>query len=400
MKKYSLFEVYGIESEYMIVDRKTLGIRPYAEKVLQVYSQGSIENEVERGDVAWSNELVSHVIEIKSNGPAKNLDDLHKAFVKTLEEIDAILKNYGAKLMPTSMHPFLNPSDGVELWPYGQKEIYESYDRIFNCKGHGWSNLQSVHINLPFANEDEFARLHAAMRIVLPLVPFISASSPIVENAKGEFPDMRLKFYEQNQKKVPEIVGEVIPEQIFSFSQYNDLYQSIYKAIAPYDDLGVLQNPWLNSRGVIPKFDVGALELRAMDIQECPQMDFTLIEVLVYLFKSLVNEEHMSFEEQKKVTTSWLKNQYDLSNRYDATLSENYAQILGLKKKAITAKSFFEQLRDKQGLGALTLQGLETFSQYGNLSNRIVHALEKGKTAEEIYFSLCGCLERNSPFIA
>ena len=49
--------------------------------------------------------------------------------------------------------------------------MYEAYDRIFDCRGHGWANLQAVHLNLPFSGDEEFGRLHAAIRLVLPIMP-------------------------------------------------------------------------------------------------------------------------------------------------------------------------------------------------------------------------------------
>jgi hypothetical protein len=60
---YELFEVTGIEIEYMIVDRETLAVRPIADLVL------GADGELELGSIACSNELVLHVIELKTNGP-------------------------------------------------------------------------------------------------------------------------------------------------------------------------------------------------------------------------------------------------------------------------------------------------------------------------------------------
>ena len=67
-----LFEAIGIELEYMIVDARTLAVRPIADQLLA--AAGSVDgSDVERGAVAWSNELALHVIEIKTNGPVARL---------------------------------------------------------------------------------------------------------------------------------------------------------------------------------------------------------------------------------------------------------------------------------------------------------------------------------------
>jgi gamma-glutamyl:cysteine ligase YbdK (ATP-grasp superfamily) len=102
-------------------------------------------------------------------------------FQAEVRAIGRQLEPLGARLMPTAMHPWMNPAAETRLWPHDQAEIYQAYDRVFGCSQHGQANLQSMHLNLPFANDAEFARLHAAVRLVLPILPALAASSPIVE---------------------------------------------------------------------------------------------------------------------------------------------------------------------------------------------------------------------------
>src|SRR5665811_1134453 len=92
------------------------------------------------------------------------------------------LETMGAQLMPGAMHPWMDPHSETRLWLGDNAVIYGAYDRIFDCKSHGWANLQSMHVNLPFADDNEFARLHAASRLVLPILPALAASSPIAED--------------------------------------------------------------------------------------------------------------------------------------------------------------------------------------------------------------------------
>ena len=74
-----LFEGFGIELEYVIVDSETLDVRPVADRVIEA-EHGSVKSEIERGPMAWSNELARHVIEIKTNGPAPRLSGLAEGF--------------------------------------------------------------------------------------------------------------------------------------------------------------------------------------------------------------------------------------------------------------------------------------------------------------------------------
>lgn len=397
--KFHMYDVYGIEAEYMIVDKSTLNVLALSPFVLSQYSKTGIEDEVEVGAVAWSNELVSHVIEIKTNGPTKDPIQARQNFFESLQLIQAILDKKDATLLPTSMHPWMNPDKETQLWPHGQKEVYQAYDRIFNCKGHGWSNLQSVHLNLPFYNEAEFASLHAAMRIILPLVPFLSASSPFVDSKLQEIPDTRLSFYEANQKKIPAIAGEIIPEPIFSFKDYDLLYQSIYQEIAPFDPDKILQHPWLNSRGVIAKFDVGALELRLMDIQESPFMDFTILEILILILQDLSKEVHIPLENQKTVSTAFLKSCLYSANLFDAVLNGAYMELLGFENRPTNLFSFCEQVLSKYRLSAQSYEGLKVLRDEGRLAERLRKSYRNSSqdpnALKSIYSHLAFCLQKN-----
>lgn len=295
-----LFEGFGIELEYMIVDQQTLAVRPIADKLMEQVG-GGYDREVDLGEVAWSNELALHVIEMKSNGPSPTLSGLAPKFQANVERIDALLAPMGARLMPTAMHPFMDPNREMRLWPHEDDIIYKTFDRIFDCRGHGWANLQSTHLNLPFSGDDEFGRLHAAIRLVLPLIAGLAASSPFMEGRKTAFLDSRLDVYRGNAKRVPLVAGQVVPERVFTRAEYEGkLLQSIYTQIAPLDPEGVLAHEWLNSRGCIARFDRNAIEIRLLDIQECPAADIALAAAVVAAVRMLVQERHCNTETQRE----------------------------------------------------------------------------------------------------
>ena len=101
-------------------------------------------------------------IEIKTNGPVRSLDAAHRAIATAVVEMNDTLAAHGACLLPSGMHPWMLPDREFELYPVDDEGYYATFDRIFDCRGHGWSNLQSAHLNLPFRGDAEFARLHAA----------------------------------------------------------------------------------------------------------------------------------------------------------------------------------------------------------------------------------------------
>jgi len=161
------FSGCGIELEYMIVDRHTLAVLPVADELLHRLA-GEYACEVRQGALCWSNELVLHLLELKNSNPDTAMESLPDALQGEIRHINRLLEPMGARLMPTAMHPFMNPRAETRLWPHLSAKIYRAYDRIFGCRCHGWANLQSLQLNLPFAGDQEFARLHAAVRLLLP----------------------------------------------------------------------------------------------------------------------------------------------------------------------------------------------------------------------------------------
>ncbi|HOH31246.1 MAG TPA: glutamate-cysteine ligase family protein, partial [Candidatus Hydrogenedentes bacterium] len=307
---YSLFEVCGLELEYMIVDRDTLCVVPVADQLLQA-AGGTPENEVylegKEGAAAWSNELVLHVVEFKTPEPVPCLEDLDALFVEQVRHANDLLRRWNARLMPAAMHPWMDPYREMRLWPHGNREIYQAFDRIFDCRGHGWANLQSVHINLPFADDTEFRRLHAAIRIVLPLLPALAASSPVMDGKLTGYLDNRLEVYRTNCQSFPEITGDVIPDTVCGRQDYEaNVLSPIYKALEPLDPEGTLRYEWVNARGAIARFDRNAIEIRLLDIQECPLADVTIARLIFAVIKSLVDERFSTLRDQERLSTKRL----------------------------------------------------------------------------------------------
>ncbi|MCC6547704.1 glutamate--cysteine ligase [Candidatus Sumerlaeota bacterium] len=325
-----LFEGFGIELEYMIVDRETLDVRPIAADLLRA-AGGEGSEDIEHGDIAWSNELAAHVIELKTNGPAADLDNLAQGFQREVGIINDLLVPMNARLMPTAAHPWMDPHRETMLFPGEYNVVYTTYDRIFNCKGHGWSNLQSVHINLPFHNDEEFGRLHAAIRLVLPILPALAASSPILELKRQESLDARLEFYKTNSQKVPSITGHVIPEPVFTEEDYDrEIFQQTFRDIAPHDPEGILREEFLNSRGAIARFSRGAIEIRVLDIQESPVADIAICRAIVSVLQALTDQCFVSYEAQKKFSTLELKDIFDdtVRNAGHAVLTARHADYI------------------------------------------------------------------------
>lgn len=402
-----LFQGYGIELEYMIVRNGSLDILPLADRLLKTVG-GRIIDEVEFGDIAWSNELALHVVELKTNGPVAGLDGVGARFQANVETVNEVLADFGARLMPTAMHPWMDPHRETRLWPHGSRIIYEAYNRIFGCQGHGWANVQSTHLNLAFSGDREFGPLHAAIRLILPLLPALAASSPLVEGAVSGLLDTRLEYYRFNQRRVPAIAGVVIPEPAYSRKDYEEkILSPIYRDIAPYDPGGILQYEWLNSRGAIARFDRSAIEIRVLDIQECPAADLAVATAIVAVLKSLAAERWSPFAEQAGFDTALLADLLLNSIRHaEKTVIENrnYLRHFGVAAAKITAAELWRELLDRTlEDNAPQHRQLSVILREGPLARRILKALGgtiRRDSLHQVYSELCACLATGRMFIA
>jgi gamma-glutamyl:cysteine ligase YbdK (ATP-grasp superfamily) len=288
--RYGLFERFGIELEYMIVDAESLAVRGIADRLL-TNSGGQPVSEIQVGSLLWSNELVLHVLEMKTDEPALSLHGLATAFQQGVNEANRRLEHFGAMLMPGGMHPTMDPVREMRLWPHDYGDVYRTFDRIFDCRGHGWANLQAAHLNLPFRSNDEFARLHAGIRVLLPILPALSASSPILEGRPTGMLDTRLAVYRQNAARVPSVSGSVVPEPADSEEEYQRIILArIYKDLQPLDPDGVLRQEWVNARGAIARFERGTIEIRVLDVQECPVADHAIAAAITAIVRMLAEE--------------------------------------------------------------------------------------------------------------
>ena len=406
MKKVlGMFEGYGVELEYMIVDKDTLKVNPIADELIKKVA-GKYISDVEFGEIGWSNELVLHVIELKTNGPAKTLISLNDKFFENIKIINNILEEFNSVLLPTGAHPFMDPFTESKLWNHEYNQVYEAYNRIFDCRGHGWSNLQSTHINLPFANDEEFEKLHAAIRILLPIIPALSASTPIIESKATGFIDSRLEVYRTNQIKIPSIAGNVIPERAFSKKEYEDIiFKRIYKDIEPYDDDDILKHEWLNSRGAIARFDRNTFEIRIIDIQECPTADLAITFLIVETLKKLISGIWSTTDKQKEWDEVKLAAIFLKVIKHGETYlidDEEYLKLFGCEIKS-TVSDLWKSILNSVDFGdSKLLESINIILNEGSLSTRILRSINNNFTKENIsdtYHKLARCLNTNSMFV-
>lgn len=404
MSNFAIFSVLGIEIEYMLVDKDSLDVRPVSDLLLCSLA-GKQVNEVALGDIAISNELVMHVLELKNNGPKSPNAPISQHFQHTIHELQPLLAQHNLLLLPTGAHPWMDPHRETVRWPHGSNAIYQQYDRIFNCQGHGWANLQSMHVNMPYANQDEFHRLHSLIRLILPLLPALAASTPILDGKKTGLLDSRLYYYSNNQKRLPTISGDIIPELMHNETEYQDkILKPMYEEISPFDPEKILQHQWLNSRAAIAKLDQKAIEIRIIDSQECVDADIAIAKVIQLILQNW--HDSSSYYLDTPCPTPMLKTVFEQAIAQGLTVRIDESELMSqwqLPKRCMTLRDVWSHLIERVStkLSPSEQRYLEHIIEQGNLSERILKALgpQIDKTAlKEVYRDLAQCLLANQYF--
>ena len=370
---------------------------PISDKIIKGYC-GRMVNFIEMPKFSFGKEMQLHVMEIKANEPFVSPCMFEETMQTAVSTLSGIVEKYGARLLGTGMHPFLQLSD-TGVWPHHHRRIYQEYGKLFNLNRHGWLNIQSFHLNLPYETDTDAAQIHNQLTNLCTYLPAVTASSPIFEGKEGADVDNRLHFYKQNQQEVPSVAGDIIPEYISTLKGYKKDVIGRYSAdlAKAGADKTLLNREWVNSRGIIIRFDRCALEVRVMDEQECIKSDVALACFIRAVLRGLIasNTELQSHEVLVKDFNAVIKDGLDakVHSPNGKTAREVCQQYLKLAQSNADHD-------EKQYLPLVAHRIKE-----GNLSNQIRSRVQKRaektdfhEAVVDVYSTLIKCLRVNEPF--
>ena len=387
----------GPEHEFSLVNDELKAL-PIVDQVLKDF-HGRIVNFVELPRFSFGKELQLHVMEVKPNEPFYSPVEFEETMQEAVQTLQSFIgRKYGAHLLGTGMHPLLR-LDETNVWPHRHRQIYEALGKIFNLKRHGWLNIQSYQLNLPYSDEKSGVLLHNLISNICPYLPAISASSPIVEGKFGEKVDNRLCFYRENQKEVPSITGDVVPEYTSSFAQYRKQIIDVYSQDLAARGVGklLLGKEWVNSRGAIFRFDRRALEIRVMDEQECVKSDVSLSCFIRALLRGLMKEKaafaphNVLLNDFNSIVNDGLRAR--LHDNFGILAKEACASLLHIAYENATEEekkylSTVQKRIEKGSLSEIIRERVERKSQKTDLKEAIVH----------VYLQLAESLIDNQPY--
>jgi len=387
-RAYRAYEVAGLELEYSIVDAK-LRPRCGVEDLFASLS-GRHTSDVELDSVGLSNELAAHVLEMKTP-PERSLVRAEQRLAAGVREVCAAL---------------MRPSQ-TRLWPRGGQRIYRTYARLFGIRKHGWLNVQSCQVNLPFGTPEQAAAMHNAAAALIAYLPALAASSPIVEGKRGPALSSRMAFYARNQASIPVLTGGVIPEYVESLDDYRKrIFGRIYAALDEVPGTRLIRHEWVNSRGAIMRFDRSAMEVRVLDLQECPKMDVAIAAFVRGALASLSARVLAGELELPDRRLLLLDYRNAVAKGRNAAVS---TQLLGGKRRPRTAGALLAGLVDDAASHLSDgerpyLHLVEQRLARGNLAECILAHLDRTAATRRraaivsLYGELAQCLETNTPW--
>jgi hypothetical protein len=221
--------------------------------------------------------------------------------------------------------------------------------------------------------------------------------------------------------RVPSIAGEVVPEPVYARASYEEeILGRMYHDIAPLDPEGFLQDEFLNSRGAIPRFGRGSIEIRVVDVQESPVADLALVALSVGVLRLLVESSLSDVAFQKGVGTRPLFGILldCIRDGEDAVVRDSaFLRGIGFPGKTGQAREIWLYLLERVAAeGHLPESGqrelLKRILRRGTLSTEILRALgiRTGNPApqrpslprdqvEEVYRELAQCLQTGEIFL-
>jgi hypothetical protein len=334
----------GTEHEYSIndADFKALPINDHLIKLLT----GGFFIEALYGGIALGKELQKHVLEMRTLGPHKDLAILEKEMLGGMKSVNTALEGK-YKFLGLGMHPLLR-LDETTFWDHDEREYFD------------------------------FVKKFNRIRSMIPYLIAITAASPFVEGERTGYVDSRVRHYKENQKKIPLICNNLIPEKLTALKDYEDIQERIYVELRK-EGAELLCNEWVNSRGVIVRFSRKCLEIKAMDEQECVHSDLGITAFT----RALLRAKELPLEDDRDalleltdraVEKGTAAFRPELQGLYDIALAHAYKEdrpYLPLVKRRI----------DEGCLGELMLK-------LGSDRKSIVRTMD----------SMATCLKENTPY--
>ena len=405
MENFQPNPVYGISLDFMIVDAETMMPLPLGGQLMKDAGVAGSQSLV-RGLITWKSRPQPHMIRMATTRPEHNLNGVDFGIADEVRAANLLLAQHKACLMPGGIHPLA----AAHKLRYDQPTAGQRmFSRYFSCTGHGWVNTCSALVDVPLTDDESFARLSAAVRIVLPLIPALTASSPLLEGKATGRRTNRLELDRLRFTARPQLYGNLIPEAVFTEQRYREtVFAEILAAFlkpGETSEQNELLPERLNRRGAVPLFSEKAMQIRLADPQECAAADMAVFKLVIEVLRAMEQERFCSFEEQVRAQigdlTGILRDGAEKGMQAEV-ISSQYLSFFGMDGPA-TIGSIWQHLFDvlsNDPVRPLSMYDheLSVILEQGSLADRILTVLGENPRPSEtvaLWRRLCDCLDQN-----
>lgn len=405
---------FQLSLHFALVGWSSLDVLPLADEVLSLRCEGERIRHVREGDVVWQNVGPRHHLSIASvhgfDSPA-GAQEFFAAQVKTLVEEAARVEG---KLMPGGMHPWFR-AESVETWPHGGAAQDLAMHELFGAARHGWANQQGLDLALPFSSEAEFRPLYAALRFLQPLLPVLSAASPMAEGAVGPARQCRIAARHDLVCSRPDFartsVQRYVPPALDSLAAFESLVAEPLRAALRGQGLGATLAPrQVSAGGLWPDANAEHIAIRMLDGQECVSANVAVAAAVQALaaqlsFDSSVPSAELDVWPAARLDELTQDSIVDGESAIvrDADYLRAWGYPEGNRCRAQELLQFLWEDKLAARFDEILAPFLETIVMEGPLASRILRALPPRWNDEalfNVYRDVAKCLNRNVSFRA
>lgn len=249
---------------------------------------------------------------------------------------------------------------------------------------------EGLRLIVPFNRPNDFGKLMAAVRVVLPLLPAFSASSPFEGGTTSGARSTRILRWIDSRTGHPERLGGFIPEPHFDRDDHDrEVLGPIAQAIARSGNDPAIEAHRLDWRAATVLSEPDAIALNAIDMQENPAADMAVLEFTIAVLRALCNGRWVSSYLQRAWSSEDLLEimRATIAQGSDALITNrDYLLMFGLMKQdELSAEKLvqhlFVEVYSELSENARTC--MARILEHGELAKRmLVHAGERPDQAQ------------------
>lgn len=388
-KETAVFDGFGLGMDYMLVESGSL--QPIAPAGLGSSGEGT----------SWSLNGTASAIHLSTQAPEKDLPAAGARLIADVKNLNALVEErVNGMLLPSGAHPFAQAGDA----PPTTDDINA---RLFGPANAGQLWTSGATLEIPFGDEQGFGRLHTAVRMVLPLIPALTAASPFLEGKRVSALTAHVLALMEGTPAIPELSGLFIPEVALDQADYYRIVlEPIARVLVERDLSERIDYHSVNRRAAVPHFDRGTIAIGVMDTQECPAIDAAVAEMIVAVINAMKDGRWVSNYLQRAWHESDLLailKDVAASGAEAVIANRDYLLMFGKMRESATAgelwRHLYQQLRD--GLSESTRIRIAHILDQGCLAQRILRRTGELPSHEQlidVYRELAACLKEDRPF--